>query len=129
MFDFLWLKSRKRYLAKITLLQDKVHKNKQNYLAQLRGLENKLFQLSSDNIKLQQDVANLKLQLKTRKKAKQVPDSPNSRKSTGCGKKCYPSTNKARKASRTLGSRIRTYFCTKCNAWHVTSQKIEDYAA
>lgn len=37
-------------------------------------------------------------------------------------KRCYRSTNEAKRAMRRLGARLRTYHCPMCNFWHLTKR-------
>jgi hypothetical protein len=46
-----------------------------------------------------------------------------------CGKTCYPSESAARKCGKLIKKRgantsfLRSYFCSQCKAWHLTSAK------
>lgn len=64
--------------------------------------------------------------------AEEFDPSPSKRNipTTGkCGKSCYPSEVKARKAANRIKSHgantsfLRPYFCPTCKAWHMTSSR------
>jgi hypothetical protein len=40
-----------------------------------------------------------------------------------CGKRCYGSPDRAKRANRHAGFRLRAYRCERCRAWHVTSSE------
>ena len=39
------------------------------------------------------------------------------------GKRCYPSEKTAKRATKTVGNKIRVYLCPDCHRFHVTSQE------
>lgn len=74
--------------------------------------------------------ATMKQTMHGRSVKKQKPTTTNTGRPTTkrywC-KRGYSSKAHALKAHKTLANRFRAYTCSKCNMWHVTSQKITDY--